>query len=156
MKENDYDIPSMSPEEKEFLISHQVTPDLIDLYERIREKVFLFGKIEVHKTRNYIVFTHPYKQWNYYTRTNEEKLGTLIAVHFRKGTIALGFNTLGKVPLDPKNYLKATSSFGVCEFYASLKPDDDLSPLDDIIRQTIKFMSHESRIVKINGKYISI
>ena len=152
---NDYDVPPLTDSEKMFLIDG-INPELIPIYEIIREKILLFGKIETRVTRNYINFRHPYKSWNFATRQKEIKMGTLANVYFRKESIALAFNTRGKDTYDSHIYLEPTKSFGVCDRYVEINSIDELSGLEKIMSQVIFYVSNEHRIVRINNKFISI
>lgn len=154
-KPNDYDVPPLTDSEKMFLIDG-INPEFIPIYEKIREKILLFGNIETRVTRNYINFRHPYKSWNYVTRQKEIKMGTLANVHFRKESIILAFNTRGKDTHDSHINLVPTKSFGVCRRYVEIKSIDELSGLEKIISQVIYYVSNEHRIVRINNKFINI
>ena len=131
MKPNMYEVPPMSPEENEFLIISGASPELIELYEKIREKILLYGKIEPWVTKDYINFKHPYKKWNRVTRQKEQKMGTMILAFIRQNSITLAFNTLGKLPRDHKNILKPGKSFGYCDYYTNIKVADNLDDLDE-------------------------
>ena len=148
MNVNVYDIPSMDENEKSFLISSNISPRLIGLYDEIRSKILAYGKIEVWTTKNYISFKHPYGR-------REIKLGTLINVTFKNDSIRLDFNMRNHTPSDPKNLLKK-SGLGVCNYYAIIKEGDDLSKLDYLIQQAIYCVSHVHRIVRIDNKFITI
>lgn len=156
MPPNMYEVPPMSPAEKQFVLDARPDPEVVDLYERIRTKILLYGKIEVWVTKNYLNFKHPYIKWNPATHRREPAMGTLILVTIREKSITLAFNTLGNLPHDHKNLLKPTNSFGVCSYYANFKPSDSLEGLDEIIQQTIRYVSHTPRAVRINGKYIML
>lgn len=144
---NQYEIPPMSVPEKRFILSAEVRPDLIRLYEKIRERVLRYGKIEVWTNKDYIKFTHPYRKGS--------KIGTLLDVVFKDDSIELFFNTMGELPNDPHGILEPRR-FGVCHYRATIEPTDNLDHLDKIIEQTIYFMSKEARIVRVGDKYITI
>ena len=146
---NIYEVQPMSASEKEFLISSYVRPELIELYERIRAKILVYGKIQVWTTRSYISFKHPYGR-------NELKLGALVNVYFKNDHLVLAFNMRNTMPSDPKNLLIETKSHGNCNYYAIIKVDDNLSGLDYLIQQAIYCVSHKHRIVRINNKFVTI
>lgn len=149
MNVNVYEIPPMESTERAFLLSKNVSPDLISLYEEIRNKILSYGKIQVWVTKNYLSFKHPYGR-------NEEKLGTLIDVIFKDDCLQLYFNMRNTMPSDPKNLLTPTKSLGSCNYYAIINKGDDLSNLDYLIQQAIYCVSHKHRIVRINNKFITI
>ena len=155
MKANDFEVPPMSEQEKIFLL-HDKNPELIGLYEELRTRILLHGKIELRVTKDYINFKHPYKQWNAFLRQKEEKMGTLCNIYFRNNSIVVALNTLGDKPRDPYYILRPTTSFGVCKYYANIEPGDNLDKIEGEIRFAIWCVSKEHRVVRINNKYISI
>ena len=146
---NLYETPPISSAESNFLISSGTTPELIELYKKARAIILPYGKIEVWATRNYLSFKHPYGR-------NDERIGTLVNISFNKNSMILAFNMRKSTPSDPTNLLRETNSHGVCNYYGIIKNEDDLSGLSKLIEQAIYCVSHKHRIVRINGKFITI
>lgn len=149
MNVNVYEIPPMNEDEKFFLMSNGISPELIGLYKKVRETILAYGMIEVRATRDYIVFKHPYGK-------SGTKIGTLANIFFKDKHLELAFNMYSdELPEDPKNLL-IKSRRGVCNFYVKIKEGDNLFNLKPLIRQAIYRMSHVHRVVKINGVFETI
>lgn len=154
--ENDFEVPELSVAEQEFLREKMIDPELQALYEQVRARILLFGHVEARVTREYINFKYPYSVRNYYTRQKEEKMGTLVNIHFRKNSLAVAFNSLKQVLNDPQNILRPTTSLGVCNYYAVVNEQTNLNALDGVICQAIYCISKKARIVRIHNRYVTI
>ena len=156
MKPNQYEIPPMSVNEKMFIAETCQSPELAELYEKLRAGILAYGQIEIRDTKDYINFRHPYEKWNRALRQKETKMGTLVNIHFTSAYINVAFNMRRTLPQDPHNLLKSTASMGVCNFYAKVRLGDNLDWLMELVRQAIYCVSGKHRAVRINNKFVMI